>query len=759
MNDKIKKYYNKYVFDKTKCSDEKCQKENLPYLTEDDKVINTDKFSERANFFIKNGGYTKDPKGSKAWVDFWNEEHRRIREGYWCGQVRISGDYYFHLNYYRMIIADSKYGEIEAFPKFWSMQFWLSHLFEYCEINKKNFFLIKLRGCGLSELMASKTVRNVLLPDIKGNQKQGKSILLTAADSKYLGGADGLFTKTTRAITWLNQNTDEGIYQPFGHTMKNDEMHWVAGYRHKSSNEPIKTGGEVKATIITKPDDVRGGRYNIIALEESGSNPKLDKMIGIAESNTRRGTIKTGVIFGWGTSNEDSRGIETFKKVLTNPLVYDAIAFDNVWRSVENGKEYIEQIPRNPFKYLIDDDNNVTKGVGYFIPTYDIKCLDEFGNPDREKAYDEIIAERNKKIIGVGDDDSSVLAYIADHPIYMEEALIVSKGKRFSSNELSRQIVNIETKVIEPKLYRGDFEFITNAKKDIIGVQFIPYNKGKVSLLEIPNHATKHGNNYQVFLTNDMPDKLYIAGIDSIDQGTEDSAGVGSSLGCLIKKRFDPNDSLNPFNNTYVGLYNERPKYAKDGWEVVLQMLIFYRAIGLLEYTKIGLKDYIVDTMKLGKYLSYEPKAPGEKITNYKRKQNKKGIRITTDIINFYLGLIEEYIRENNKNILFKQLLEQLSMYTFEDKTKYDLIAAMGMCEILSSEFKEILPTTEVKEVREAMKWYTTSSGKRIFGIPPKKDIFGNVNNYRTPKVINVRTGEQIDTHIDIEMNRINRDI
>ena len=719
MHPTISKYYKNFVFDKSRCPDKICKSEKLPYLTEDERIINSDKFSERANYFIKHGVYTKEPKGSKAWVDFWKEEHERIRNGYWCGQVRVSGDFYFHLNYYRMIIADEQYGEIEAFPKFWAMQFWLSHLFEYCEIHKKNFFLIKLRGCGLSELIASKTNRNVLLPDIKGNQKQGKSILLTAADSKYLGGADGLFTKTTRAITWLNQNTDEGIYQPFSHTMKNDEMHWVAGYRHKTSNEPIKTGGEVKGTIITKPDDVRGGRYNIIALEESGSNPKLDKMIGIAESNTRRGTVKTGIILGWGTSNEDSRGIETFKKVLTNPTVYDAISFENVWRNVEKGKEYIKHIPRNPFRYLIPEDSQA-KGVGYFIPTYDIKCLDEFGNPDREKAYDEIIKERNKKIQGVGEEDTSVLAYIADHPIYMEEALIVSKGKRFSSNELSRQIVNIETKVIEPNIIRGDLEFTKDNKGNITGVNFYENKKGVIKLLEIPEFAEKISNYYHVSLLNEIPDKLRVAGIDSIDQGSEDSSGNGSNLGCVVKKRFNPNNPLDSYNNCYVAIYNERPKYAKDGWENVIKLLVFTRAIGLLEYTKIGIKDYVVDTLKLGKFLAYEPKAPGEKITTYKRNKHKKGLKVTADIINFYLGLIEEYLRENYQKILFKELLEQLSMYSFEEKTKYDLIAAMGMCEILSAEFRDILPTVAKEEnIRKAMKWYIDYDGKRKFGVPP----------------------------------------
>jgi hypothetical protein len=201
---------------------------------------------------------------------------------------------------------------------------------------------------------------------------------------------------------------------------------------------------------------------------------------------------------------------------------------------------------------------------------------------------------------------------------------------------------------------------------------------------------------------------------------SSDSAGAGSNLGCVVKKRLNPNNPLDPNNNSYVALYNERPKYAKDGWENVIKLLVFTRSIGLLEYTKIGIKDYIVDTLKLGKFLAYEPKAPGEKINNYKRNKHKKGLKVTSDIIHFYLGLIEEYLRENYNKILFKELLDQLSLYSFEEKTKYDLIAAMGMCEILSAEFRDVLPTIVKEEnKRRAMKWYIDYDGRRKFGVPP----------------------------------------
>ena len=474
---------------------------------------------------------------------------------------------------------------------------------------------------------------------------------------------------------------------------------------------------------------------NGIITHNSGANHVLGATLTVALPLTKRLNVRTGTHIIWGTSNADSRGIDAFKKVLQNPEGYDCLKFRNVWRQLEKGKEYLQYIPTNPFEFLIPSWEK-EKGVGYFIPTYEIMCLDKDGNSNRDKAYDLIMEERQKKMESVNnEEDSDVLTYIADHPIYMEEALIVSKGKRFSSNELSRQIVNIETKVIEPLIIRGDLEFEKNNKGEVLGVNFYENKKGAISLLEIPEFAEKRANYFYVPLINEIPNKLRIAGIDSIDQGSSDSTGSGSDIACVVKKRFNPNSPLDEMNNTYVAIYNERPKYAKDGWENVLKLLVFTRSVALLEYTKIGIKDYIIDTMKMGRFLAYEPKAPGEKITNYKRNKNKKGMRVTADVIHFYLGLIEEYIRENYRNILFKQLLEQISMYTYEEKTKFDLIAAMGMCEILSAEFREILPQIEEdKPTRKAMRWYHNENGKKVFGIVPDhyKD-FGIIDN-RIPK-------------------------
>lgn len=86
--------------------------------------INIQPFIEKATCFAKNGYYTNAPYGSPDWVEFWEEERRRILNGVTFGGVKITGDYYHYLNYCPINKTVSKSGGKVAkkglgFPDFW----------------------------------------------------------------------------------------------------------------------------------------------------------------------------------------------------------------------------------------------------------------------------------------------------------------------------------------------------------------------------------------------------------------------------------------------------------------------------------------------------------------------------------------------------------------------------------------------------------------------------------------------------------------
>ena len=68
---------------------------NQPYL----KFINSGVFQEEGRHFLKYGYYTDAPYGTKDYNDYWDEQERRVLNGYTVGGVRVTGRHYFYLNF------------------------------------------------------------------------------------------------------------------------------------------------------------------------------------------------------------------------------------------------------------------------------------------------------------------------------------------------------------------------------------------------------------------------------------------------------------------------------------------------------------------------------------------------------------------------------------------------------------------------------------------------------------------------------------
>ncbi len=63
-------------------------------------LVNTIHFSEAANDFRKNKGfYTRAPRGSREYVEYWELQEDRCRNGYKVGDLWIPGRYYSYLNF------------------------------------------------------------------------------------------------------------------------------------------------------------------------------------------------------------------------------------------------------------------------------------------------------------------------------------------------------------------------------------------------------------------------------------------------------------------------------------------------------------------------------------------------------------------------------------------------------------------------------------------------------------------------------------
>ena len=104
-----------------------------------------------------NEGYTCDfPIAYKTFCD---QDYLRCREGMTVNGYTITGDHYYFLNYYQLMNLNSvkKAGtsRLYTFPDFYVAQYQWFHYLELCKRLLKNACLMKARGIGFSEIMAS----------------------------------------------------------------------------------------------------------------------------------------------------------------------------------------------------------------------------------------------------------------------------------------------------------------------------------------------------------------------------------------------------------------------------------------------------------------------------------------------------------------------------------------------------------------------------------------------------------------------------
>jgi hypothetical protein len=92
-------------------------------------------------------------------------------------------------------------------------------------------------------------------------------------------------------------------------------------------------------------------------------------------------------------------------------------------------------------------------------------------------------------------------------------------------------------------------------------------------------------------------------------------------------------------------------------------------------------------------------------------------------MIDHQTDLIRDYVEDYCSNIWFLPFLEQLNLYTDENKGKFDIVAAMGMAEVGDEELHDIIPkkVEVVSDDFQDIGYYIDENGHKRFGIIPNK--------------------------------------
>lgn len=631
-------------------------------------------FCEMASIYNANEKYTNFPEFTKPWHDLWDREIERLNNGFTVGKYRITGDNYYYLNYYRMEVVDenaiSGAGRYYSFPKFLSKQYEWFHYLEMAEILRLNAIALKSRGVGWSEMTAATSVRPY-------TTKPAYRVVLTAFDDTKL---TSLKRKCWYQLDWLNTNTNGGL-RHVRQKINNDDTKRAS----KLSRDGTESGwmSEIHTIIADKPGKIRGDRTDRLIYEEAGSNPILSASWIQGDSLVELGGQHFGTKIGLGTGGDDM-ALSGLADAFTNPKAFKVLPFKNYDTYDGNPELTAFFLPAHKFalvsKYL--DSRGVTNYIEF------------------KKYYEQY----RESLSG-----QKYLDECAEHCFVPEEALAKTGANVFDSELISQQMMNIKLHGLGEKITPTALEWDKNAPQ-YSKVNSFESASSKLLVVE-PPQKDPDGNVWK---------NLYVAGIDSIDMGTDNSAEENDvSDFCIVIKRRVFGDQ----EPKYVAVYKDRPRDIRVAYMIALKLLTWYNCQAMLEFTKITFQQFLRDRKKDNLLMS----RPEYAVSVKSRKKTTKrliGIPGTESVIKHGLELISSFLSDYYYTIDYPEMLEELLKYTYENKRKFDMIAAMSCCEIGDEALTGITPMKPIvtSKTWQDIGYYRDDKGYLRHGVIPNKN-------------------------------------
>lgn len=653
-------------------------------------------FTETRDTFVRTGHYTRFRRNSRSWRAFWKEQFIRCKYGMTSHGYTITGDHYYFLNFYRLKdldnVEEAGMGRQEIFPNFLEGQYEWFHYLKLARKLRMNACMMKARGAGYSEIEAS-IISNSY------NVIKGSINVCTAFAQTQL---DKLLEKVWANINWLYYNTDGGM----AHLSQAKNSNYLRRASHYEIRDGQKIevgwGSQIQGIITDKPGKLRGDRTDILMFEECGLWPQFTKAYTQADALVGQIGRQWGLRLMGGTGGETGPQMEGLRKMYYEPQLFGVLPYHHNF--TKNGE------------YAI---------TSFFLPAFrtikELSLLDSRGWLDDEdgKAY------FNKTRDLKAQDPEEFTTFCAEYCFDGEEAFSLEGNNKFNKILIAEQLASIRIHKDSPKPERGTLEYIfkngQHSRENITGLRWIKNNNGDVQIIEHPIWTQVSYDEEGNELKYEKMNGLYVAGIDSIDLGMEDTSALTKdpSNFCIVIKRrqFGLKDP------TYVAMYKARPNDVRDAYKTAIKLLQYYNCKANLEATRVSMLSWAREKKYLN-YFMYRPVATYPAGNNPKRRTI--GTPASVAIIDHQTDLIRDYVNDFCHNIWFEEMLDELSRYTVEMKRKFDIIAAMGLCELGDEDMMGVTPR-QIENTDDSFQdfgyYIDPETGYRRKGIIPKKII------------------------------------
>lgn len=346
-----------------------------------------------------------------------------------------------------------------------------------------------------------------------------------------------------------------------------------------------------------------------------------------------------------------------------------------------------------------------------------------YTDPDKGLEY------YNKKRAAFASNPKNLITYAAEYCYNAEEAFSLEGDNKFNKAAIAEQLALIRLHKQGKEVKTGDLEYIfknsVHTPDNITGITFKSNPNSKLKIIEPPIwecSSIKDEDGNIIWNPPSEPiDNLYVVGIDSIDIGMQDTSSATKSPSdfcVVVKKR-----TYGLQEPEYVCIYKDRPDDIRTAYKIAIKIAYWYNAMINIEATRMNMISWARDNHHL-KYFMKRPSATYPDPN--KRNRNQYGSPATLAVIDHQTTLIADYVNDYCHNIWFEEMLDELNRYTDDNKTKFDIIAAMGMSELADEELHDVSPRSVEPETYDFQDigYYTDEKGIKRYGIIPKNNKY-----------------------------------
>ena len=386
---------------------------------------------------IANNGHPDLNPDSVQYQEYWAQEMDRCVNGFKPkGMKKISGKYYFYLNYYMILGNDGTSGNRKTLihPWYRAMDHEYFDTIETCKEEGKGMIVIKARDKGFSCMNSGAVAHEYTFFPFND---VGVAAGLQAT-------ADAFFDKVKKGLN--------GIHPNFKHSVLKDTTDIMrSGYKQKNKDGKWEIGG-YQSTIICRtmdnPEVFKGERVSLMVFEEAGEFKKLKNAYMSSKACFMDGDIQFGVPIVGGTGGDITKASKDFMDMYYSYDAYNLIPMF---------------IPASRAYYGFFDINT---GV------------------ENEKAAIEKLTEERDNIQKSGDNDAYNL-HVQNYPLTVEEAFLNTKSSRFDISLLNAQRSRILSSIdFRSQIQRGYLDWELGNEE--FAVKWRPHPDGPYRILAHP---------------------------------------------------------------------------------------------------------------------------------------------------------------------------------------------------------------------------------------------------------------------------------